>query len=697
MPQVPVYNRQVATQATPNVRVAPQVADTRGLQQGLGEAAAVGNEILVRQREQADTTAVIEADNKLTEWQNNALYNKDGGAYTKKGAQALDITGQTLGSFEKAQQEISAGLSNERQRARFTQIAGQRQRSLSADLNRYEFGQHQQYMDDVDNSSIKLSQDSAVLNYNDPSKVDQFRQKALAVIDSKAQRSGWSPEQTELAKLETSSGMYTGVISQLVNDDPHKARQFFEQSKGSMSAQDQVRASSQIDQGFRRLEAEARQRQVEARQMQAINRMELHSRVQDAQAAWMQGFEFDNPPNKADFQAAYGNKADQAYESFSKVQAVAPAIREFATATPEEQKQIINKFRPAQDGTATAGFQEDDSLYRRLVSVGTGLLRQQHEDPAGYVAKYSPAVRDSFAQAQQLNTPEAYNAYATATIAEQQRLGIQSPKLLPKAAADQIANAFSNPRAGGENAATLIEQQQQQWGKNFPLIAQQLGDKLPQEAQVIAAGVPKDIGERLATVAQLSEADLKQGLEKGVASEVATSVQSELADFAKSLSGQAGGINTFNTTYQAANKAALSYVRQGMKPAEAARKVVAGIVNDKYEFVDNYRVPKSQNVPAVRAGAEHSLETLSPDELMPLKGLPGVTPEENVRQLHDAVIGGGQWVPTNDESGLALTLNGYRVLGKDGRPIVRSWQDLEAAGMKKPAKPTSAPVLGIYN
>ncbi|MNJ24372.1 hypothetical protein D3C77_187870 [compost metagenome] len=332
---------------------------------------------------------------------------------------------------------------------------------------------------------------------------------------------------------------------------------------------------------------------------------------------------------------------------------------------------------------ATEGFSEDNKLYRHVVGVASGLLKQQQEDPAGYVARYSPTIRASFAAAQQAGTPEAYEAYAAATVAEQQRLGVQSPKLLPDAAANQIAAGFNSQVLGGESAATLIEQQQEQWGKNFPLIAQQLGNKLPPEAQVIATSLPKDLAERMASVAPLSEEDLKKGLGKGVASNVEAAVQASMAPFAASLQGQAGGINTFNTMYQAANKAALSYVRQGMTPEKAAERVANGMVNDKYDFFGTYRVPKTLDTQAVSRGADRSLASIKADDLMLLPGLLGVTDETNLEQLREAVVGGGQWVPTNDESGLALTLNGYRVLGKDGNPIVRSWDELTTDGLRQ--------------
>lgn len=681
IPQIQM--RRVAPEVVGAPRVAQASVDASGLARGLSNLAGDLADVHQREVQEANQTALLNADNQMGTWQNNALFNPENGAFTKKGSAALNISQTVLGEFDKQQQAIYDTLANEQQRQMFRQSSLQRRSSLEAKLGSYEFGEQQQYKDDVDKSSIQLAMDSAALNYNDPEAVAQNRAKMDAVLQLRGARNGWSPEEMQAQRQRMNSSLSQAVIQRTLVDSPQKARGLYEQFKDGMTAEDQIRATNGIDQGFRRLEAEARQRQVEARQLQAIARVELQSRVQDAQAAYLQGFEFDNPPSRADFDAAYGDKGGQVYESFAKVQAVAPAIREFATATPEERQEILARFQPAQGGTAGAGFSENDQLYRRLATVATGLLKQQQDDPAAYVTRYSPTVREAFATAQQAGTQEVYQAYADATIAEQRRLGVQSPKLLPDAAADQIAAGFNSQVAGGENAATLIEQQQAQWGANFPLIAQQLGKKLPPEAQVIATGLPKDVAERMASVANVTEADLKKGLDKGVATNVATAVQSAMSPFAQSLQGQAGGINTFNTMYEAANKAALSYVRQGMTPEKAAQRVVNGMVNDKYDFFDTYRVPKSLDTAAVKRGADQALANISADDLALLPGLRGVPADVNLEQLRQAVVDGGQWVPNNDESGLSLTLNGYRLLGKDGKPITRTWDELTAEGLKR--------------
>lgn len=694
MPRVPTYETpQVQQQVTRPVELRGVAPDTTSIAQGL-QSFQRGAEILAaKERQKADTALLMDADNKLTQWQQQAMYSEDGGVYTRKGQNAMDVTNQTLDQFDKTQAEIAKTLTNDQQKARYAQIVNSRRNSLSNDLNRYEYGERQNYYGQVEKAQLETSMQGAALDYQDPAKVGQYRQKVDAVLASRAERLGLSPEAAQAERLSTNSGMSTAVIQRMLIDSPQKAKSYYESYKDTMTAEDQIRISNGIDQGFRRLEAEARQRQVEARQMQAINRMELSSRVQDASAAYSQGLDFDNPPSRVDFAAAYGpEKGAKEYDRFSKVQALAPAIREFATADPQERQQILAKFQPAQDGTAGEGFKEDNQLYQHLTNVGVGLMKQQQTDPAAYVAKYSPTVQRAFATAQQDGTPEAYQAYARTTLAEQQRLGVKQPKLLPDAAADQLVANFNTQLNGGENAATMIEQQQELWGKAFPSVLQQVGNKLPAEAQVIATGLPKDVAERMASVAPIKDSDLNAGLQKGQKDELVQSVQSEMQSFAESLQGQSGGINTYSTMYKAALRTATSYVLQGDSPADAAKRVVGGMVNDKYDFFGTYRVPKTQDTDAVSRGATQAMRQIKADELMPLPGFAGVTEEQNRKQLHDALQSSGQWVPNEDESGLSLTLNGYRVRGADGQPITRSWADLQQKGLREPAQYRVAPM-----
>lgn len=306
MATVPTWQRRVAQQGLPQVRATPQFVDNSALQQGLQDIGNVAVDIAVKQREEADTTAIINADNKLTEWQNNAFYNQQDGVYTRKGQNALDVTGQTLAAFDKFQQEVGAGLSNDTQRKRFALLVSQRKQSMSNDLNRYEYGQHQQYMNDVDDASIKLSMDSAALNFNDPQKLAQYQQKAMDVIDSQAQRNGWSAEVTQARKQKVASSMYADVLTRQAAADPYLAQRTLKQVEGSLTADDLVRVGGMIEGKVDRLQqkAEMTRLRAEAKADRALNKIsaQISSGIPATDKMWRSwGREVAGTPAQAEY------------------------------------------------------------------------------------------------------------------------------------------------------------------------------------------------------------------------------------------------------------------------------------------------------------------------------------------------------------------------------------------------------------
>ncbi|MFP5340934.1 MAG: hypothetical protein ACLGIW_21065, partial [Gammaproteobacteria bacterium] len=462
--------------------VGGQGPDNSGLQRGLAQIGQAAQQFAEQERAKADTAALMEADQQLEQWQQKTFFDPETGVYAKKGSAALDITNQTIGQFEQQQAKIGESLKNERQRARYNELVMRRRQSLSGDLNRYEYRERENYYDDVERGQVETAMQGAALNYNDPEKIGYYQSKMTAVLQSQAQRKGLPPEMQQATLLKANSGMASAVISRMVDDDPYKAKSYFQTAQEGMTAEDQVQISRLIDR-------EIKSREIEARQMQAIARAELSARVSDAQSAYLSGFDFENAPSASDFAASYGaEEGAERYAQFVKTQDIGTAIRQVAMASPEERAQLVEQFRPAKDGVAEDGFAVDAKLYGTLLNSASRLGEELQNDPATYVVNRSPLLMKAAEEAS-TGDPAAVEAYATAMIAEQQRLGAPAPKLLTERQAAGIAASFENTQDGGSNAAQLIEQLQQQWGKHWPTVYKQLQDKLPGAALVIGSGV----------------------------------------------------------------------------------------------------------------------------------------------------------------------------------------------------------------
>ncbi|MBK59433.1 MAG: hypothetical protein CML01_11595 [Pseudomonas sp.] len=686
MARIPTFDGpQVAQRGLGAPAVGGQGPDNSGLQRGLAQIGQAAQQFAEQERAKADTAALMAADQQLEQWQQKTFFDPEAGVYTKKGSAALDITNQTIGQFEQQQAKIGESLKNERQRARYNELVMRRRQSLSGDLNRYEYRERENYYDDVERGQVETAMQGAALNYNDPAKIGYYQNKMMAVLESQGQRKGLPAEMQQAMLLKANSGMASAVISRMVDDDPYKAKSYFTTAQEGMTAEDQVQISRLIDR-------EIKSREVEARQMQAIARAELSTRVSDAQSAYLSGFDFENAPSSSDFVASYGaEEGAERYAQFVKTQDIGTAIRQVAMASPEERAKLVEQFRPAKDGVAEDGFAVDAKLYGTLLNSASRLGEELQNDPATYVVSRSPLLMKAAEEASS-GDPAAVEAYASAMIAEQQRLGAPDPKLLTSRQAAGIAAAFQNTEDGGSNAAKIISDLQQQWGKNWPTVYKQLQDKLPGAALVIGSGVDEQTAATLARIAPMKTAELKVGLESTDTKDAKDALNEGMAEFRNTLAGQVGGERTFSTLYNEAERLAYAYMGQGKGPRDAVELAKKALIDDKYTLQGTYRVPKAYDADLIEAGTERAIESLDPMTLN-FRTPAGVPEDFAAGRVKAAIEKDGYWVTLPDETGVALYYGGEAVLDRTGNPVARKFDDLAAEAVGPSFTPKAEPVM----
>lgn len=316
MPRVPTYETaQVQQQPTRPIQLQGVAPDTTSIANGL-QSFQRGADILVqKEREKADTALLMDADNQLTKWQQQAMYAEDGGVYTRKGQNALDVTNQTLDQFEKAQADIAKTLTNEQQKARYAQIVNSRRNSLSNDLNRYEYGERQKYYGQVEDGQIATSMQGAVLDYRDPIKVQQYKDKVGAVLDSRAERLGLSPEAAQAEKLKYNSALVSDVLQRQATDNPYEAQKNLKQFEGGMTANDLVRVGGMIEGKVDRLQQKAEMAQLrnEARAERTLGKInaQISSGIPATDEMWKQwGSQVRGTPAQADFNELVKQEVD---------------------------------------------------------------------------------------------------------------------------------------------------------------------------------------------------------------------------------------------------------------------------------------------------------------------------------------------------------------------------------------------------
>lgn len=432
-------------------------------------------------------------------------------------------------------------------------------------------------------------------------------------------------------------------------------------------------------------EAEIKRREAEAKQAAAISRAELGFRVQDATAAYMQGLQFDNPPTAAELKAAYGaERGQRAFEALSGAQQYGIGVQEYATLPVSERKAFLEKHAPAINGVASEGFAEQSQIFGRMLKDAQNINRQLVEDGAGYAIKYAPEVNAAWqgvmSAADPDSAPAAYQAYAEAVKGEQARLGAPQISVIPASYAAQMAATFKDPANAGPKQIQLIEEMKRNWGQHFPDVFKQVAGDLPDSVKIIGSGTDRDTATLLSSIAPVKTKELKAPLLSADVNAMDQDLKSALEPFGRTFASQSGGAATYGSIYNEAYRGALAQMAQGKSPGDAA-KDMARRLSANYQVDGSLRVPKEYDIDSVQEGIHAVVSGIKADDLM-LSDIPGVGVEFK-DQRAQAILKNATAVANKDETGIYLLHNGGAILGKDGRPLEYTFDQLIGAGATK--------------
>ncbi len=357
-------------------------------------------------------------------------------------------------------------------------------------------------------------------------------------------------------------------------------------------------------------------------------------------------------------------------------------------ATPAEITAMVQK--EAADLSSPAEFRTEQAELASLARIISDRETRLARDPAAYVMG-ADSVRQAYERmltvtgdptATQEERTQVTADYANAAEAEQLRLGVPETavRLLPKPHADQVVARFQSQVHGGENAANLMQSMAEQWGTRWPQVYGEMAADLPSAAVVIGSGMSPAAATLLAEAAKSPKA-LKDAIPTATQTEVRDAVSAELSQFAATVIGQPGGVNTIGVWQEGTELLALSYVARGDDPQTAAERAAGETVNDKYIFRDTFRIPiEEPNPERIAGGAAWALYMLPADRLSNLPtSLFGLPPEDVRPAYRAALVNKGYWVTAPDESGLVLYDETSSVVLVDGKPYTLTWEQLRNA------------------
>lgn len=265
MPQVPgpaTEQGLTRVQGSPGARVSTQApAEAFGggetAQRAINQFGGQVMQMAREEKQKADDVATMDAYAKTVQLRNRLMYDPKSGAMTRKGKDAFGV-GEDYGQqFAQGADEIESTLTNDDQRAMYQKIRQRESMDLDQNLTKHTFQQAQTYEQETMDASIAATREDAVLNYQDPGKIQSSLAMQKSLIMAQADRGGLSPEAAMMRLKDAESKTHEAVVQRmLANGQDMAASEYYKGIKGSMTAEDTIQLEKALEEGTLRGESQ---------------------------------------------------------------------------------------------------------------------------------------------------------------------------------------------------------------------------------------------------------------------------------------------------------------------------------------------------------------------------------------------------------------------------------------------------------
>lgn len=436
------------------------------------------------------------------------------------------------------------------------------------------------------------------------------------------------------------------------------------------------------------------QAKTQQSQNMALARAQLDTHLQDAQSMAANGVSDPSPVSFQTLVSAYGPlEAPAHYRAYQDGQQLAIDVSNMKGMPMQDIAGMVTSRAPTPGpGYATAAHD-----HQILQAAAAQVLQQREADPAAYAAKNAPAVQ-SAQQAFSANpTPQTAQAFAQASLAEQQRLGVPKPQILTKLQVQTIEDQIN--ANGGTQADQVIQSQAQLWGDKWGDVFGQLKGISPVAKVLGYLGNSVDPATRqlVLSAANTKIEALKDGIDPANVKAVETKLQTLAQPFAATMAYSAGGASTFSALYDSANRLSLQYVRQGISPGDATAKAFNALMGGQFMIRDSARIPTQFDADAVMTGAK-AIQSGLGDLDLTVPPAPAAMRAEDAKALYVSNLKSqGKWITTADGKGLALfdPVSQSIVKTRDGKPVGGTFGALAAPAKASTPNPFASDLPNI--
>lgn len=417
---------------------------------------------------------------------------------------------------------------------------------------------------------------------------------------------------------------------------------------------------------------------VQVSQKQSLFRADLERRITDDSAMALDGIVSPDKKTQDQFVAAYGPEDGvRRFGDWQKTQVAAVDISKMKAMSNE---QLVG-FLKSKEPKPGAGYATDSKIHDVLTAAASKLVKARNDDPATVAMQTNGMANIAYREMNAvIDNPDttveqkraSADRYVTATIAEQERLGITNPKILTAAMRDNLARRMSS---GKETAADIAASLENLYGrKNFGRIMEEMmqDNKLSPAMMIIP-----DLQDMTAreVVSRVSVIDIKT-LQSGVSSKDVTTITDRVKEHVAVLRGSGGPASPMMAAQIAAYqetmiKLALDRLGQGSATnaadaADQANKMLLG----SYNFKGTLRLPKDVDANKVTNALNFSIQSqFAPSikyEDVPPDLRQARTQQEAIDEWRSTIMARPIWISNQDTTAAQLWVQGkngdfYRV------------------------------------
>ena len=242
MPQVPEFSRETRLNGTAlpyehynltdDMFGGSQAKATMKMSEGFGELA---NKAL-KLSEQIDETKMVEMSNKLSQWEENNLYNKDTGYYYMNGKDAVGKSTEVMKNFDefvndcKSQNRVSF-----KNQARMDSIIAAKKARITQGVNAHDFQQTTAWAETEGKTGIDNAIKGMINSRNNPQEMNTHLDSALKIVDWQGGLQKLGADTINAKKQEIKSNAYSAVLESYIGEGSLKAGEYFNQHKNEIN------------------------------------------------------------------------------------------------------------------------------------------------------------------------------------------------------------------------------------------------------------------------------------------------------------------------------------------------------------------------------------------------------------------------------------------------------------------------------